>query len=195
MRTGVMGGTFNPVHNAHLIIAEMAREEYKLDRVIFITGGNPPHKDGAIKPMHRFNMTHIAISGNYAFCEDDFEINRSEKSYSVNTFRYLTKKYPEDELFFIIGEDSLEDLSVWYKPEELLSLCTLLVFPRKSRETLLVSVEKMRGIFGKNIMPLTAPVIEISSTVIRKRLQNGETVRYMLPDGVLDYIKEHNLYI
>ncbi len=73
-------------------------------------------------------------------------------------------------------------------------MCTLLVFPRKSRETLLAAVEKMRGIFGKNIMPLTAPVIEISSTEIRNRLQNGETVRYMLPDAVLEYIREYKLY-
>ena len=85
MKIGIMGGTFNPIHNAHLLIAEMAREEYGLDRVIFITDGNPPHKSANVTAKQRFEMTHIAIADNSAFEEDDFEINRSEKSYTVNT--------------------------------------------------------------------------------------------------------------
>lgn len=194
MRTGIMGGTFNPVHNAHLLIAEMAMEEYALDRVIFITGGNPPHKTDVISSDHRYQMTHIAISGNGAFEDDDFEIKRKEKSYSVNTLRYLSEKYPCDELFFIIGEDSLEDLPGWYRPEEILTMCALLVFPRKSREVMKREVERMRGVFGENIYPLNAPVIEISSTEIRKRLRDGKSVRYMLPDSVLEYIEKYNLY-
>ena len=83
MKIGIMGGTFNPIHNAHLLIAEMAREEYGLDRVIFITDGNPPHKSANVTAKQRFEMTHIAIADNSAFEEDDFEINRSEKSYTV----------------------------------------------------------------------------------------------------------------
>ena len=189
-----MGGTFNPLHNAHLLIAEMAMEEYGLDRVIFITGGNPPHKEAGMPSRHRYQMTHIAINGNDAFEDDAFEINRKEKSYSVNTLRYLTEKYPADELFFIIGEDSLSDLTKWYKPEEILSMCTLLVFPRKSKETMREAISKMRGMFGQNIFPINAPIIEISSTDIRNRLKAGKTVRYMIPDCVLEYIKEHKLY-
>ncbi len=194
MKTGIMGGTFNPLHNAHLLIAEMAMEEYGLDRVIFITGGNPPHKEAGMPSRHRYQMTHIAINGNDAFEDDAFEINRKEKSYSVNTLRYLTEKYPADELFFIIGEDSLSDLTKWYKPEEILSMCTLLVFPRKSKETMREAISKMRGMFGQNIFPINAPIIEISSTDIRNRLKAGKTVRYMIPDCVLEYIKEHKLY-
>ena len=94
MKIGIMGGTFNPIHNAHLLIAEMAREEYGLDRVIFITDGNPPHKSANVTAKQRFEMTHIAIADNSAFEEDDFEINRSEKSYTVNTLGYLKEKYP-----------------------------------------------------------------------------------------------------
>ena len=109
MKIGIMGGTFNPIHNAHLLIAEMAREEYGLDRVIFITDGNPPHKSANVTAKQRFEMTHIAIADNSAFEEDDFEINRSQKSYTVNTLGYLKEKYPNDDLFFIIGEDSLKD--------------------------------------------------------------------------------------
>ena len=95
MKIGIMGGTFNPIHNAHLLIAEMAREEYGLDRVIFITDGNPPHKSANVTAKQRFEMTHIAIADNSAFEEDDFEINRSEKSYTVNTLGYLKEKYPK----------------------------------------------------------------------------------------------------
>ena len=102
MKIGIMGGTFNPIHNAHLLIAEMAREEYGLDRVIFITDGNPPHKSANVTAKQRFEMTHIAIADNSAFEEDDFEINRSEKSYTVNTLGYLKEKYPNNDLFFII---------------------------------------------------------------------------------------------
>ena len=109
MKIGIMGGTFNPIHNAHLLIAEMAREEYGLDRVIFITDGNPPHKSANVTAKQRFEMTHIAIADNSAFEEDDFEINRSEKSYTVNTLGYLKEKYPNNDLFFIIGEDSLNE--------------------------------------------------------------------------------------
>lgn len=194
MRTGIMGGTFNPVHNAHLLIAELAREEFKLDRIIFMTGGNPPHKDGAISPQHRFNMTHIAIEGNERFIDDDFEINRPEKSYTVNTLEYLKEKYPDDELFFIVGEDSLEDLPTWYEPERILEMCSLLVFPRKSRETLMGTLNKMTDKFGKRILPISAPVIGLSSTDIRKRIRDGKTVKYMIPDRVIEYIKQHNLY-
>lgn len=194
MRTGIMGGTFNPVHNAHLLIAELTREEFKLDRIIFMTGGNPPHKDGAIFPQHRFNMTHIAIEGNERFIDDDFEINRSEKSYTANTLEYLKEKYPDDELFFIVGEDSLEDLPTWYEPERILEMCSLLVFPRKSHETLMGTLNKMTDKFGKRILPISAPVIGLSSTDIRNRIRDGKTVKYMIPDRVIEYIKQHNLY-
>ena len=194
MKTGIMGGTFNPVHNAHLLIAEMAREEYGLDRIIFITGGNPPHKTSNVSAEHRFNMTHLAIEDNEYFEDDDFEIRRSEKSYTLHTLKYLKDKYPEDELFFIIGEDSLSDLPKWYKPEEILELCSLLVFARKSHETFSGTLNEMREKYKANIYPISAPIIEISSTDIRNRIRDTKTVRYMLPDKVLAYIKENHLY-
>lgn len=194
MRTGIMGGTFNPVHNAHLLIAELAYEEYKLDRIIFITGGKPPHKKDTVSAQHRFNMTHIAIESNNHFIDDDFEINRKGKSYTVNTLEYLRDKYPEDELFFIIGEDSLEDLPKWYEPEKILGMCSLLVFPRKSNETLAGTLNKMTGKFAGKIFPIAAPVIGLSSTQIRKRIRDSKTVKYMVPDKVLEYIKNNHLY-
>lgn len=194
MRIGIMGGTFNPVHNAHLIIAELAREEYALSRVIFITSGNPPHKETMLGARHRFNMTHLAIEGNDGFSEDDFEISRDEKSYTVHTLEYLKNKYPSDELFFIIGEDSLCDLSTWYKPQEILNMANILVFPRKSRKSLEYEINSARKKFDGGIFAIDAPLMEISSTDIRNRIASGKTVRYMLPDKVLRYIEENNLY-
>ena len=194
MKTGIMGGTFNPVHNAHLLIAEMAREEYGLDRIIFITGGNPPHKTSNVSAEHRFNMTHLAIEDNEYFEDDDFEIRRSEKSYTLHTLKYLKDQYPEDELFFIIGENSLSDLPKWYKPEEILELCSLLVFARKSHETFSGTLNEMREKYKANIYPISAPIIEISSTDIRNRIRDTKTVRYMLPGKVLAYIRENHLY-
>lgn len=194
MKTGIMGGTFNPVHNAHLLIAEIAREEYGLDRIIFITGGNPPHKTSNVSAEHRFEMTHLAIEDNEYFEDDDFEIKRSEKSYTLHTLRYLKDKYPEDELFFIIGEDSLFDLPKWYKPKEILELCSLLVFARRSHKTVLGTLNKMREKYSGDIYPISAPISEISSTDIRNRIRNTKTVRYMIPDRVLTYIKENHLY-
>lgn len=169
MKIGIMGGTFNPIHNAHLLIAEMAREEYGLDRVIFITDGNPPHKSANVTAKQRFEMTHIAIADNNAFEEDDFEINRSEKSYTVNTLGYLKEKYPNNDLFFIIGEDSLNDFNKWYKPDKILEMCSLLVFPRKSLKSLTETIKAVKEKMNGRIFPISAPVFRISSTDIRNR--------------------------
>ncbi len=195
MNIGIMGGTFDPVHSAHLLIAETARGEFSLDRVIFITGGNPPHKKERTDALDRFCMTRLAIADNPYFTDDDYEIKRAEKSYTLHTLMYLKDKYPSDKLFFIIGEDSLNDLPKWHKPEEILRLCTLLVYARTSRETLTDTIEKTRLKYGGDILPINAPIIEISSTALRERIANGETVRYMLPDNVIEYIKENELYV
>ncbi|MCH5210387.1 MAG: nicotinate-nucleotide adenylyltransferase [Oscillospiraceae bacterium] len=194
MNIGIMGGTFDPIHSAHLLIAEMAREEFNLHRVVFMTGGNPPHKTDITPSSMRFQMTRLAISDNPYFADDDYETKKTEKSYTVRTLEYLKDKYPEDELFFIIGEDSLKDFPMWYKPEEILKMCTLLVFPRTSHSALADTLNEMRIKYGDNILPINAPIMEISSTEIRDRIGKGKTVKYMLPDKVIEYIKENNLY-
>lgn len=194
MKIGILGGTFNPVHNAHLLIAETARGQYGLDRIIFITSGTPPHKSDFAAAKHRFNMTRLAIEGNDVFSDDSFEIDRQERSYTVHTLEYLKDKYPSDELFFIIGEDSLADLPTWYKPDEILKLANLLVFARTSDGSLQDTIKIMRKKYGENIFPINSPIIGISSTDIRQRIKNGKTVRDMVPDKVIRYIKENGLY-
>ncbi len=123
------------------------------------------------------------------------EKEEDEKSYTVHTLEYLKNKYPEDKLFFIIGEDSLGDLPKWYEPERILTMASLLVFPRKSKESLTVTLKEMRKRYGGDILPIDAPVMEISSTDIRRRIRDGKTVRYMIPDKVLGYIEENGLYV
>ncbi|MBQ6558571.1 MAG: nicotinate-nucleotide adenylyltransferase [Clostridia bacterium] len=194
MNIGIMGGTFNPIHNAHLLIAEMAREQYSLQRVIFMTGGIPPHKTAITGAEDRFNMTRLAIEGNAYFTDDDYEIKKDGKSYTVETLLYLKEKYPKDKLFFIIGEDSLDDIGKWYEPRRILEMATVLVFPRKTAGTLKEKIGMARRVFDGEILPIDAPVIDISSTDIRGRIGDTKTVKYMLPDKVIEYIKEHNLY-
>ncbi len=194
MNIGIMGGTFNPIHNAHLLIAEMAREQYGLEKVIFMTGGNPPHKTAQTDALHRFNMTRLAIEDNEYFTDDDYEVKKDGKSYTVETLLYLKEKYPGDKLFFIIGEDSLDDIGKWYEPRKILEMAAILVFPRITRGTLKEKIGMARRVFDGEILPIDAPVIGISSTDIRNRIGDTKTVKYMLPREVIDYIKEHNLY-
>lgn len=194
MKTGIMGGTFNPIHNAHIKIALSAKKQYCLDRIIFITGGNPPHKTADVTADDRFKMTSLAIKSIEGFEDDDFEVNRTEKSYSLHTFKYLREKYPDDELFFIIGEDSLVDLNKWYKPEEILELCSLLVFPRNSLKTLDEEIKSAMQIYGNKIFPINAPIFDISSTEIRKKLSENKSVDGLIPENVYDYIKRNGLY-
>ena len=184
-KIGIMGGTFNPIHSGHIRIAQAAKSEYHLDRVIFLTSGNPPHKrDGAILDAKiRHIMVKRAISGIDGFVPCDYEVNRKEYSYSVNTLRHFREIMPDDELFFIIGGDSLRDFHKWYMPDEILKLCTLLVYDRSGGT---VDSDFANPIHGK--------MLDISSTDIRKRLENGEAVSGLVPPGVLEFINKYNVY-
>ena len=190
MKIGIMGGTFNPIHNAHLIIARYAMEQYSLDKVIFMTGGNPPHKSGVLDKHMRHKMTALAAGDEFEI--SSYEVDKEEYSYTVHTLEHFANL--SDRLFFIIGEDSLEDIGKWYKPERILELCTLLVFPRKSKESLDAAIGETRGRFGGEILPIVAPIFGLSSSEIRRRIHEGKSVKHMLPDSVLDFIIENNLY-
>ncbi len=184
-KIGIMGGTFDPIHFGHLKIAEVAKSEYHLDKVIFLTSGNPPHKKDKriLDAKIRHIMVKRAIAEIDGFEASDYEVNRKEYSYSVNTLKHFKEIMPDDQLFFIIGGDSLRDFHKWYKPEEILKLCTLLVYDRDG---------------GKHIsdfsMPISGSTIDISSTVIREKLENGEDVSAFVPPAVLEFIKRNNIY-
>lgn len=184
-KIGIMGGTFNPIHNGHIKIAQAAKSEYHLDRVIFLTSGNPPHKQGEaiLDAKIRHIMVKRAISEIEGFEPCDYEVNREEYSYSVNTLRHFSEAMHDDELFFIIGGDSLRDFHKWYMPEEILKLCTLLVYDRSG------------GIIDS---PYAKPVhgekIDVSSTKIRQMLENGDDISGLVPDGVLEFINKYHIY-
>lgn len=184
-KVGIMGGTFNPIHFGHLKIAAAAKSEYHLDKVIFLTSGNPPHKRDKhiLDAKIRHIMVKRAIDGIDGFFASDYEVNRKEYSYSVNTLKYFHETMPDDEIFFIIGGDSLRDFHKWYKPDEILKLCTLLVYDRTSGEH--------TSDFSK---PVLGAKIAISSTKIREMLNAGEDVSAFVPTAVLEFIKRNNIY-
>lgn len=184
-KIGIMGGTFDPIHNGHLKIALAAKSEYHLDKVIFLTSGNPPHKKGKkiLDGKIRHIMVKRAIQDIPGFEPSDWEISRQEYSYTKNTLLHFKKVYPNDQLFFIIGGDSARDFQTWYHPEEILKLCTLLVYDRTG------------GTFSCDFAkPVQGEKIEISSTKIRQMREKGEDISAFVPKAVNDFILRNNLY-
>lgn len=192
MKIGIMGGTFDPIHNAHIIIPRYAKEQFSLDKVIFMPGGNPPHKPDVLDKRLRYEMTRIGVGSEFE--TSSYEVDKEEYSYTLRTLEYLKAKYPNDELFFIIGEDSLNDIGKWYRPKDILSLCTLLVFPRAASGELAETIKKTKLSLGGKIFAMNAPLFGLSSSEIRERLRNGKSIRHMVPDAVLEYIEKNNLY-
>lgn len=197
-RIGVLGGTFDPIHIGHLALAEAADEALALEQVLFVPAGSPPHKQGRriTSPHHRQRMTELAIAGNEHFALSTVDLTRSGPSYTVDTLRLLAAKYEGAELFFIIGGDSLLDLPTWYHPEEILQLAYLAAAERPgfSLEDVAAKLGGLYQQFGHRICLFHAPLLDISSSMLRERLRSGRSVRYLVPDAVLDYIKQNNLY-
>ena len=185
-----MGGTFDPVHTGHLIIAEKAREEFALEKILFIPAGIPPHKKETFaSPHHRFEMVKIAIKDNRYFKASDIEIKRRIPSYTYDTIRFLKKRNPEIEIFFITGEDIFYELKTWYRYKELVKDVIFLVAPRKDKkEKELSKIPHLKYKFIKS------PFIDISSSYIRGCLAEGKSVKYLVPDGVIKYIRRYKLY-
>ena len=200
MRTGVFGGTFDPVHLGHLILAEQCREQAKVDQVLFVPAAMPPHKqDQPLTPFgQRVEMLSLAISGHPPFRIEELEKDRPGPSYTVETLTQLQQARPGDDLCFIIGSDSLHDLPLWYQPRRILELTTLLVVARADWPTF--SAKELRASlqlgdeFPLRYEVVEAPLITISSREIRRRISEGRSVRYMIPRAVEAYIKDKGLY-
>jgi nicotinate-nucleotide adenylyltransferase len=190
MRFGVFGGTFDPVHLGHLILAEQCREQARLDRVLFVLAPRPPHKlDQSITPFHhRLEMLELAIAGYPAFQISQIERNRDGPSYTVDTLRELRQQQPGDEFSLMIGSDTLADLPNWREPVEIAKLTTLLVAERTDSPAdlpLPVAFKRER---------VRMPLIQISSSDIRERVCQGRSIRYLTPRAVECYIATHRLY-
>ncbi len=184
-KIGILGGTFNPIHKGHIEIAKRAREQYGLDRVIFLTSGNPPHKQGMqiLDAKIRHIMVKRAIAEYDGFYACDWEVNRGEYSYTQDALLHFKEVYPGDDIYFIIGGDSLRDFNKWHNPQEILKLCTLLVYERNG------------GSADFDVaLPVSGEKIDISSSEIREKIRNGISVKGVLPDSVYEFIKRYNIY-
>lgn len=194
MRLGLFGGTFDPIHLGHLILAEQCREAFGLDRVWFVVAGAPPHKPGERTPVaHRLEMVRIAVAGHPAFEASEIEARRPGPHYSVETLEYVHRERP-DELFFIIGADSLADLPSWRQPAEIARLATIVVVNRPGIDLLAPAALPDFGPGSNPLRPVTIPPIGIASHDLRRRLAKGRSVRYMVPRGVEAYIEAQGLY-
>lgn len=200
MRLGVFGGTFDPVHLGHLILAEQCREQAKLDQVLFVPAALPPHKQQQpLTPFaHRAEMLTLAVSGHAAFRVEELEKERAGPSYTVHTLTQLHEHRPGDELCFILGSDSVPDLPSWYQPRRILELATLLVVARADWPTFsapeLKAKLQLADEFPLRYQIVEAPLITIASRDIRKRVAEGRSVRYMIPRAVEAYIEDKGLF-
>ena len=203
VKIGIMGGTFNPIHNGHLVTAAEALNQFSLEKVIFIPSGNPPHKNYHEEEIaeHRYLMTVIATSSNSKFFISRIEIDRKGKSYTIDTLKELKKIYGKDtEFFFITGADAILEILTWKKTEEIIDLCYMIAATRPGYN--LLKLEELRENLAKRaknyednkILVMEIPALAISSTDIRERVRTGRTIDYLVPEGVNNYILKHGLY-
>jgi len=212
-RVGLLGGTFNPVHMGHLRGAEEIRELFQLDRVIFIPAKLPPHKvrAGVMPILHRFNMVELAIRGNHHFTCSEMELKRKGKSYTVHTINhFLRHDEKAAHIFFILGVDAFREMKIWKDHEKVFSLCDWIVMDRPGngrrglREIIPVDLKqdfcyesKSRTLVHRSnhrIYFAGITLLDISSSKIRERIKRGESVRYLLPESVEEYIAMNQLY-
>jgi nicotinate-nucleotide adenylyltransferase len=191
MKIGIFGGTFNPPHIGHLIVAEYARESAGLDKILFIPAYISPLKNSGeeINSQDRLAMTELAIQRNPHFELSDIELKRKGKSFTVDTIEYLRTQFRDAEFYLLIGMDNYYSLQEWKDSQNLLSTINIFVLNRPG-----VSNSLNKKIDNKKIKFLQVPNIDISSTNLRKRIKTGNSVRYNIPESVLEYITAHKLY-
>ncbi len=185
MRLGIFGGTFNPIHIGHLVLAEMARETLRLDRVMFIPTGRPPHKSipGLLPGVTRLKLVQLAIQDHPAFEASSIEITRPGPSYTINTVRWLHDRWPRAKLFLLIGQDMLTVR--WFAWNEIKRLCTVVAASRPST----ARPSRQRGVTW-----LAMPPMAVTSSDIRARVAAGRSIRYLVPSQVERFIRRHRLY-
>lgn len=185
MRIGVLGGTFDPIHEGHLAVAHTALQQFRLDKMILVPDFKPPHKEfqGGASPEDRLAMTQLASQNFPHFEVSDIEIKRAEISYTIDTLKTLKKQYPGSEFFLIMGADNYAHFEKWKEPDEIRKMAQILVAPREGVE---VNLDRTS--------PIVMPHKTLSSTEIRKGLQKGQFGSSMIPQGVLDYIRKQHLY-
>lgn len=200
MKIGIMGGTFDPIHNGHLMLGEYAYRQFELDEIWFMPNGNPPHKqerNDRTDARDRAEMVRLAIEGNGAFRLEEYEVNRTEISYSYQTMEYFKQKYPKDHFYFIIGADSLFALEKWVHPERIFKTCTILAAYRdemNNRSIMNSKINELNHKYNADIRLLVTPLMNVSSHELRDKLKKGMSIADDVPKAVEKYILCHNLY-
>jgi len=188
LRIGVMGGTFDPIHNGHLVAASEVAQSFDLDEVVFVPTGQPWQKDDVSPSEHRYLMTVIATASNPQFTVSRVDIDRAGPTYTIDTLRELKNQRPDAELFFITGADALAQILSWRDHDELWDLAHFVAVSRPGH------VLSTAGLPTDDVSQLEIPALAISSTDCRDRVQHGNPVWYLVPDGVVQYIAKHHLY-
>lgn len=195
----ILGGTFDPIHNAHINVAYEALERFNLEEVIFIPAGNPPHKIKLKKtPAHiRYEMVKLAIEKETRFSISDFEIKSKGLSYTYRTLKHFKEKEPETNWYFITGEDCLSYLEHWKYIDEIFNICNFVIFSRegfKEKEEIIKKKKSILLKYRKEILFMDASILDISSTKIRNRIKEGKEVSFYMPDKVYKFILQNNLF-
>lgn len=201
-RLGVMGGTFDPIHYGHLVTAEEARHQFRLDQVIFIPSGHPPHKEErkSLDAEYRYLMAVIATASNPRFSVSRMEIDRPGPSYTIDTVRELHRLYGRNtDIFFITGADAILEILTWKEPEKVLEECTFIAATRPGYdlhrlEECLPESEKAGHGANPRVLVMEIPALAISSTDIRRRVREGRSIRYLVPEGVAEFIEKNGFY-
>ena len=198
-KIGIMGGTFDPIHQGHLVLADQVRENFGLDQIVFIPVGGAPHKDtkGMTSKLDRYSMTVAATASNPYFSVSKIEIDKEGKTYTVDTIKELKKQLnSQDELFFITGADAIMLLETWKDVDQLVKEVNFIAATRPGydRASLEASIKQFEDNLGANILLTSVPALAISSTDIRNRVANGQTIRYLVPESVNSYIEVRGLY-
>jgi len=198
MRLGIFGGTFDPVHYGHLVLAETCREQLDLDEVRFVPAATPPHKlDHRISDGHaRADMLSLAVSGYPEFVVDRRELKRKGPSFTVDTLTEYATEFPDAELFFLVGADSLRDLLTWRNPERISQLATLVACNRPGVAALQVDqvIEWVGAEIAGRVLTQQIPGTDISASDLRERARTGRSLRFLTPRSVEMFLTEHNLY-
>ena len=200
MKIGIMGGTFDPIHNGHIMLGKYALLEFALDEIWIMPNGNPPHKSKLqIKSSaeDRLKMAELAIQGMHRFRLQDYEVKKQETSCSYQTLEYFKKQYSRDEFYFIIGADSLFSIETWVHPERIFPTCTILAAFRDdidSRPVMQQKIEELRLKYHAEICLLSMPVFPVSSSRLREKLNKRESTNGLIPACVTSYIQEKGLY-
>ena len=199
MKIGIMGGTFDPIHNGHLMLGEYAYKQYHLDQIWFMPNGTPPHKANhtiGSQAHHRVNMVKLAIADTPYFSLQSYEVDNVETNYSYKTMEHFLEVYPEHTFYFIIGADSLFSIEKWVRPDRLLKTCTILAAFRDDKDTqeMMEQISYLNQKYNSDIRLLNTPNVDISSSDIRKKLKAGISVEAEIPASVNQYIFENRLF-